>query len=247
MGGRVPSIRVYNDRGEKIGNASSPTTSIAVAGQWIDINVEQEIKFQQPTFLEVDAVDGDMPSCTWVGHDNFNWDKEKITKTTTNTVTTIKMYMPEFGNQADSGGFSVPADTSSLCRAPAMTFGRYSGNNSRFDSPGSRLRPTVFLTVFEVLSMIIGAKASDLKYIPRFNNPPQVKVAFGGALISSHHAQHGGRDLCADPFSLGPDFVSFSDSTFCDMETKTLWTLCNGETGIRRGCFDWKTKSLVPS
>jgi hypothetical protein len=67
MGGRVPSIRVYNDHATKIGNASSSTSSIAVAGQWVDIIVEQEIKAQQPTFLEVDAMDGDMVCLAYIG------------------------------------------------------------------------------------------------------------------------------------------------------------------------------------
>jgi hypothetical protein len=165
-----------------------------------------------------------------------------------NVVTALQMYMPDFGKQADSGGISAPSNPSLLCQPPSMTFGTHFGNESRFDSrpsPGSRLRPTFFLTLFELFSMIIGAKASALKYIPGVDNLPQVKAAFGGALISSQHAQHGGRNLCTDPFSMGPDFVSFIDNTFCDMETKTLWPLCDGENGLRRGCFDWDTKSLM--
>ncbi|KAH7348012.1 hypothetical protein BKA66DRAFT_477677 [Pyrenochaeta sp. MPI-SDFR-AT-0127] len=67
MGGRVPSIRVYNDHAKRIGMASSPIDSIAVAGQWIDITVVQDVKFQQPTFLEVDAMDKDLVCLAYIG------------------------------------------------------------------------------------------------------------------------------------------------------------------------------------
>jgi hypothetical protein len=67
MGGRVPSIKVYNDRNEQIGNASSPSSSVALAGQYIDVTVEQSVKFQQASYLEVNAMDGDMVCLAYIG------------------------------------------------------------------------------------------------------------------------------------------------------------------------------------
>ena len=52
--------------------------------------------------------------------------------------------------------------------------------------------------------------------------------------------------------SHGPDFVSFSEGVFCDMDRKRWWPLCNGtmtsapaaDAG-KKGCYHWDTHSLV--
>lgn len=42
--------------------------------------------------------------------------------------------------------------------------------------------------------------------------------------------------LCESPTSYGPDFVALQEGKFCDMETKTLWSLCGDDQAV--DCFD---------
>ena len=51
---------------------------------------------------------------------------------------------------------------------------------------------------------------------------------------SSHH--HSAMELCESPTSRGSDFVSMAEGMFCDMETKTLYSLCRGN--VNTECFD---------
>ena len=77
-------------------------------------------------------------------------------------------------------------------------------------------------------------------------------------LIASTHETHSARELCESGASHGPDFVSFSEGFFCDMDTKTHWPLCTGamngttetETETAQGqvlvdCYHWDTHTLV--
>jgi hypothetical protein len=177
----------------------------------------------------------------WVGR-GFGYDPRNATQPLRIGISALTIHTPNFGRQTASGGISVPTNPSSLCQEPSMTF----FNQSRFvfaSAAGSRLRPLAFLTMFDFFGMVVGATGSVINRVPRFIDPPQAKEAFGGTLVSSHDAQHTGKELCKNPTSFGPDFVSFSDNTFCDMETKTAWPLCDKDH--LRGCFDWNTKSLV--
>ena len=53
-------------------------------------------------------------------------------------------------------------------------------------------------------------------------------------ISSSHH--HSAVELCESPTSRGSDFVSMIEGMFCDMETKTLYSLCGGN--VNTECFD---------
>lgn len=56
-------------------------------------------------------------------------------------------------------------------------------------------------------------------------------------LITSPHAQHQASELCEDPTTVGPDFVSLHEGTFCDMSTKTWHRLCDQDSGLLDDCF----------
>ncbi|MCJ1484650.1 hypothetical protein MMC06_004823 [Schaereria dolodes] len=58
----------------------------------------------------------------------------------------------------------------------------------------------------------------------RYTNEPGCR--FDGHLIVSHHDTHSAVELCEHDFSVGPDFVSITEETFCDMYTKLTWPLC---------------------
>lgn len=63
-------------------------------------------------------------------------------------------------------------------------------------------------------------------------------------LTVSHLPGHSARELCEHDMSLGPDFVSMEEGLFCDMETATLWSLCDAKLQV--GCFDMTTKTIKP-
>ncbi|KAH7402344.1 hypothetical protein DE146DRAFT_754927 [Phaeosphaeria sp. MPI-PUGE-AT-0046c] len=286
MGGRIPSIRVYNEHGDFIGKAPSSDSSYVSPGGWVTITVDQQGagRSQQATFLEVAGADGDpvcvsyigqtwsdgtrlawvgdigkycrkpwyysdlyvsmpngtlyKPRCMWIGQ-GVAYNPGTTDQTAANIIPAIQIHTPNFGRQTESGGISVPANPSTLCGPPYMTF----FTESRFDptsSAGSRTRAIAFLAAMDLFGVVAGAVA---KHVPKFVDQPQVKEAFGGRLVSSYHGKHTAKEICVNEFSLGPDFVSFSDNTFCDMETKTAWPLCDAEHS--KGCFDWETKTLV--
>lgn len=62
-------------------------------------------------------------------------------------------------------------------------------------------------------------------------------------LVVSHHDHHSAMELCENEKSRGPDFVSFSEQKFCDMEAKKHFPFC-GKDQISE-CFDGKTFSIV--
>lgn len=56
-------------------------------------------------------------------------------------------------------------------------------------------------------------------------------------LIKSRRGQSASM-LCADPASRGPDFVSYSEGLYCNMETREVLPLCDAAAGRVTGCFD---------
>ncbi|TLD21907.1 hypothetical protein PspLS_07746 [Pyricularia sp. CBS 133598] len=59
----------------------------------------------------------------------------------------------------------------------------------------------------------------------------------GSWLIKSRRGQSASL-LCADPSSRGPDFVSYSEGLYCNMETREVLPLCDRAAGPVAGCFD---------
>ena len=63
-------------------------------------------------------------------------------------------------------------------------------------------------------------------------------------VIISTSPQHSAKELCDSPTSWGHDFVSSSESLFCDMEPKKLWPVCDDKH--KSACFDTKTSTMRP-
>lgn len=62
-------------------------------------------------------------------------------------------------------------------------------------------------------------------------------------LVVTPYAKHSAVELCNSESSWGPDEVSLTERMFCDMDTKTLYPLCDDQTGIN--CFDLDAETLV--
>jgi hypothetical protein len=69
MGGRVPSIKVFNEHKELIGSAPSPNSSFVGPGAWTTVVVDQQGtgKSQQATFLEIAGSDVDPVCLSYIG------------------------------------------------------------------------------------------------------------------------------------------------------------------------------------
>lgn len=63
-----------------------------------------------------------------------------------------------------------------------------------------------------------------------------------GQLVISAYQQHSAREVCESSTSVGPDFVSLSENTYCDMTTRTVWDVCNGNSTLC--CFDTQATQM---
>ena len=62
-------------------------------------------------------------------------------------------------------------------------------------------------------------------------------------LVVTPYAKHSAIELCNSETSWGPDEVSLTERMFCDMDTKTLYPLCDDQA--KNNCFDLDAKTLV--
>lgn len=64
-----------------------------------------------------------------------------------------------------------------------------------------------------------------------------------GRLVVSSLPEHSADELCRDPASRGPDFVSLVEGTHCDMDTREVLPLC--ADGLTTRCFDLEAETAV--
>lgn len=62
-------------------------------------------------------------------------------------------------------------------------------------------------------------------------------------LVVTPYKKHSVIELCNSETSWGPDEVSLNERMFCDMDTKTLYPLCEDQTTMN--CFDLDAETLV--
>ena len=87
------------------------------------------------------------------------------------------------------------------------------------------------------------ASAKDILAATAGNNTTST-WKFEGSLVISHIHVHSAKNLCANPYSYGPDFVAISEGKFCDMKRKSLWDTCSAHKPTC--CFDIDQKQLQP-
>lgn len=64
-----------------------------------------------------------------------------------------------------------------------------------------------------------------------------------GTLIRSHFPWHSAETLCKSKGAVSPDFVSYVEDLYCDMEMRQLWPLCSNST-TQSTCFDAATNTI---
>jgi hypothetical protein len=139
----------------------------------------------------------------------------------------------------DKNDFSVPNDPTSLCNFPSLEWYK----TPIFNSAAPSMRPFALLgTVWSMLSLAQTAVAASVDssrswLASQKETPPRKNI------VASHDESHSAEELCEDPMAWGPDFVSFYEGVFCDLEKRKLWPLCKGK--IEKNCFDWEKRALV--
>jgi hypothetical protein len=68
---------------------------------------------------------------------------------------------------------------------------------------------------------------------PRFD---KLRARFQGQLVKSFDVRQSARELCKSKGSVGPNFYSHHEESFCDMSTKKLYPRCKEDDATE--CFD---------
>ncbi|KAF6229672.1 hypothetical protein HO173_011318 [Letharia columbiana] len=180
--------------------------------------------------------DDHKPTCTWIDHDHSHGI----------TTAALQIHMQDFTNLTSDYNH----DPRSYCTWPTMLF--------RADAPGykwtttgqrTRVQKPKSIEFWDDADASRSAERPENDGVGRNGRRRNGRLArrSGSAafshLIASPHGGHSARELCASARSHGPDFLSFSEGIFCDMDAKVHWPLCDGAT--RDGCYHWDTHSLV--
>ena len=62
-------------------------------------------------------------------------------------------------------------------------------------------------------------------------------------LVISDFPSHSAKEVCEDHHSLGWDFVSTSEGTYCDISVRKWWNLCSDK--FLTDCFDLEKKEII--
>ncbi|KAF2665822.1 hypothetical protein BT63DRAFT_459400 [Microthyrium microscopicum] len=165
------------------------------------------------------------PQCTWIGG----------TGSSADWTTQMTIHTPHFSAMSADNGFSVPADTSTLCNQPATIW-----SNDPVVSSGANKRLGLF-GFFSIASLLTAATDFKLPALTYSLRAPQ--IPFEGTIIGSHHSQHNSTALCSNRLSYGPDFVSFHEGIFCDMHNRRTLPLC--DSTIQSDCYDWNSHTII--
>ncbi|KAF2461011.1 hypothetical protein BDY21DRAFT_418919 [Lineolata rhizophorae] len=163
---------------------------------------------------------GHKTACTWLDKNHDNHIK----------VNSLKLHMPSFGRDETNGGTAHSSDW--YCHHPAAI---------QFFDRGDPL----FWWVLEGRGIDGVAESQDQHEQQQPHAFSRRSESLAGRLIISNSTAHGATELCESGSSYGPDFVSLAEGQFCDMETHTLYPLC--EDNSATSCFDVDSRDLRPA
>ncbi len=86
------------------------------------------------------------------------------------------------------------------------------------------------------------ANATELTATQSSGNTTTDDWKFEGHLVISARPQHSAKTLCERQYSYGPSFVALQERLFCDMKSKTLYDICDGQK--TSCCFDMDQNQL---
>lgn len=248
--GAVKSIYAYNEDKQIVGHGKG--RGDIASGSFQDITIDQsKAPGQQPTYLQLNAgghglciayITQKWPDGTqrgWLGDMGFAcgqaWaysnvivsdDGHKpactwLDKDHTNGISAaaVQIHMQDFTNLTAD----YSKDPQTYCHLPAMIFEKNMDETGQSNSFWYGKR-----------SMDEGRTSPRLR--PR-------SPAMSSSIIGSQDTSHSALKLCQSDTSHSPDFVSFSEGIFCDMATKTPWSLCSDT--VKDDCYHWETHSLT--
>ncbi len=153
----------------------------------------------------------------------------------TSELQCIPIFDPPIAYQVDG---SDPADLTTIINNPGKV-------NC---APGPNVRPTMqdIAKLYRKVSMKTG-------WVSTYGTKKRSTVAKHTAgfdfckdnrLVVSEWHGHSAQDVCTDPNSRGPDFISSKEGLYCDMCNRVLYDLCS--TTLKTGCFDLSSHTLKP-
>ncbi|KAM7183338.1 hypothetical protein V8F33_013645 [Rhypophila sp. PSN 637] len=186
------------------------------------------------------------PACIWLDLDATNGLKTKGVGMHLPSFQSNELREADFRNHTDKmcksdPRFKVYEELTSLDPIPyfvepvynftsLLDFGNQALNKTNWDT---KPIPDEFLDMF-------GKKKRETQAarIEETKRPAHLVVTSFGA--------HSARELCESSSSWGPDLVNPEEGYYCDMESKTLWAVCDkdGEGNKKAGCFDMNTNRL---
>ena len=176
------------------------------------------------------------PNCVWIDQDHSNGIKSQG----------FSLHMPDFANeQGQVDQYQDDMDT--LCKSSKrMTFWYDIVADAEipfFDSPLEYTDTGADVDISKIVDRDVNLyphakkRSVSSRHTRRTdsNNKP-------GHLVVSNHPEYSAKEVCEHPNSLGPDFVSVVEGTYCDMSTSEWWYLCSKT--ITDGCFDLDTQKM---
>ena len=70
------------------------------------------------------------------------------------------------------------------------------------------------------------------------------EARFAATVARQRTTQYSARDVCEDPHSYGPNFLSDHDGLFCEITTRTLFPVCAEKDEEDRACYDIKLQEI---
>ncbi|ELQ36304.1 hypothetical protein M0657_001589 [Pyricularia oryzae] len=259
LGGDIPDVRVWDERGNFLGRFLGDDEDVP-AGDFFDFTIDLE-KPHQPTYALFSANENDVCiayitqtlatgeryswtgqwartcskpwyysgvvfdgyddlACTWISLHHID-DK---------SVSGIQLHIHEF-KYTESNNKSIDY----FCAGnPTMKF--YTESDPTEIDRWETRRPEDLNSTRGIVH-VPGQPQDDRRRSVRPSDRSCPRSLHASRLIKSRRGQSASM-LCADPASRGPDFVSYSEGLYCNMETREVLPLCDGAAGRVTGCFD---------
>ena len=176
------------------------------------------------------------PSCIWIDHDHTNGIN----------AAGFSLHMPDFAN-SDGRQNQLTNDIDTNCKsAPRMTFWYdmlpddippFFSPPLEYNDDGSDKDPDAVKTRDSNLfpsDPKVKRHARDLRKRDSNLKPEH--------LVISALPAHSAKEVCEDHNSLGWDFVSTAEGTYCDISARQWYPLCSAS--VTKDCFDLDQKQL---
>lgn len=247
--GPIDEIDLFNDYEGWIGHATYyPKDSQIKSGSFTDFTVD--CQGQQPTYVQIrgreDAVCIAYITQTWPDGTQRGWSGDVGMQCDQSYWAYSNVIISDDGHKPACTWLDV--DHTGGIKQAAMQIHMQDFTSTIVDTSNTTKYCSAPVMVFEdhtdnLPSSIWKRSTTNAK---RGTGILKRSAAMSNHIIGSQDASHSALKLCQSPTSYSPDFVSFSEGIFCDMDTKTPWPLCSTEK-VKDDCYHWETHTLITS